>query len=303
MASKVSNARSTWTWQLTDRRLQQAEPLGVGIVNVTADSMYEGARSETPEQAIEDGRRLVEQDFDMLDVGAVAARSGPPVPEEEELAALIPALRGLSGSGVPMSADTFVPAVARQALAAGAVAINDIGGASEEMFELAAETGCGLVQMHIEGPPRADRPPRRNGDVVGQLRAWFEQRLESARAHGVAAEQIALDPGLDFDLSVDDDLELLARLEELRALERPLYVSLSRKDFLGAVLAGSWKDRAPAADREWATAGAVALAVANGADILRLHDASALQALRVAGAIAAGRAGAAATATAGGEVA
>jgi dihydropteroate synthase len=299
MASEAPTAPSTWTWQLADRLLERAEPLSVGIVNVTRDSMYEGARSGTPEQAIEDGRRLVEQGFEMLDVGAVPARSGPPVPAEEELAALVPALEVLAGSGLPVSADTFVPAVAGRALAAGAVAINDIGGGSEEMFELVAQSGCGLVLMHIEGPPRADRPPHHHADVVGRLREWFEQRLESALARGVAAEQIALDPGFDFDLSVQDDLELLARLEELRALQRPLYVSLSRKDFLGAVLAGSWEDRAPAGEREWATAAAVALAVANGADILRLHDASALQALRVAGAIVAGRGGAAVTATPG----
>jgi len=101
----------------------------------------------------------------------------------------------------------------------------------------------------------------------------------------VEEEQIALDPGLDFDLSVADDLEVLRRLGELKELGRPLYVSFSRKDFLGAVLAGSWEDRVPASEREWATAAAVALAVTAGADVLRLHDASALQAMKIAAAI------------------
>jgi dihydropteroate synthase len=277
-------------WRLADRTLELERPLGVGIVNVTADSMFEGARSETPERAIEDGERLAAEGFDMLDVGAVAARSGPPVPGEEEAARLVPAIEGIAaGAELPISADTFSPEVARRALDAGAVAINDIGGGSGEMFELAAHSGCGLVLMHIEGPPRQDRERRGYDDPVDRLRAWFGDRIEAALGRGVAAEQIAVDPGLDFDLSVPDDLEVLRRLRELSELGRPLYVSLSRKDFLGAVLAGSWEDRAPASEREWATSAAVSLAVRGGADVLRLHDASALQAMRIAAAIEAPR--------------
>ena len=287
MAPDVS-APATWSWRLSGREVRRSEPLAVGIVNVTGDSMYEGARSVTPERAVEDGRRLAAQGFDMLDVGAVAARSGPPVPVEGEAAALVPAVAGLAETGLPVSADTFAPEVARRALDAGAVAINDIGGGSAEMFELAAATGCGLVLMHIEGPPRTDRPPQTYDDVIEHLVEWFSERVETAGAHGVDPEQIALDPGLDFDLSLQDDLRVLAGLGQLRALGRPLYVSLSRKDFLGAVLAGSWENRAPASEREWATAAAVALAVAGGAEILRLHDASALQAMRVAGRVGVG---------------
>ncbi len=173
--------------------------------------------------------------------------------------------------------------MARRALAAGADAVNDISGGSEEMFELVARAGCGYVLMHIEGPPRVDRPWREYGDVVDHLRAWFEGRVELARELGVAEEQIAIDPGLDFDLSPDQDLEILRRLGELRSLGLPLYVSLSRKDFIGAVLAGSWEGRLPAGEREWGTVAAVALAVREGADILRIHDRSSLQAMRVAG--------------------
>ena len=169
------------------------------------------------------------------------------------------------------------------------MAINDIAGGSEAMLELAAETGCGLVVMQIEGPPREDREPPRYDDPVDHLKGWFTARLEAAARRGVDEEQIALDPGLDFDLSVDDDLEILRRLGELKELGRPLYVSLSRKDFLGAVLAGSWEERLPPSDREWATAAAVALAVTAGADVLRLHDASALQAMQIAAAIDAPR--------------
>jgi dihydropteroate synthase len=291
-------------WRLADRTLDLAQPLAAGIVNVTVDSMFEGARSGTPEQAVVDGRALAEAGFDMLDLGAVAARSGPPVAAEDEAAALVPAVEGLAGTGVrtgvsqghtsanalpetgvPISADTFSVEVARQALAAGAGAVNDISGGSEEMFELVAATGCGYVLMHIEGPPRVDRPWREYGDVVDHLRAWFEGRVELARGLGVAEEQIAIDPGLDFDLSPEQDLEILRRLGELRSLGLPLYVSLSRKDFIGAALAGSWEERRPPAEREWGTVAAVALAVRGGADILRIHDRSSLQAVRVAGRI------------------
>jgi dihydropteroate synthase len=188
--------------------------------------------------------------------------------------------------GVPISADTFSVEVARRALDAGAVCVNDISGGSEEMFGLVAESGCGYVLMHIEGPPRVDRPWREYGDVVDHLKAWFEGRVELARGLGVGVDQIAIDPGLDFDLSPEQDLEILRRLGELRALGLPLYVSLSRKDFIGAVLGGSWEGRLPPAEREWGTVAAVALAVSEGADVLRIHDRSSLQAMRVAGRIA-----------------
>jgi dihydropteroate synthase len=274
-------------WKLSDRELDLSEPRAAGIVNVTSDSMWEGSRSDSPEQAVQDGLALADAGFDMLDVGAVAARSGPPVPPEQEAAALVPALRGLAQAGLPISADTFSPEVARMALEAGAVAINDIGGGSPKMFALVASSGCGYVLMHVEGPPREDRPAEEHGDVVAHLLEWFGGRLRQAEDAGVDPSQVVIDPGLDFDLTTEQDLEILRRLEELHQLGRPLYVSLSRKDFIGAVLAGSWEGRLPAADREWGTAAATTLAVAAGAQILRLHDFSSLQALRVAGRIAA----------------
>jgi dihydropteroate synthase len=273
------------SWRLRDRALSLERPLAAGIVNVTEDSMFEGARSGTAEQAVADGLALVEAGFDLLDVGAVAARSGPPVTAADEAAALVPAIEGLAGCGVPVSADTFSAEVAEAALGAGAAAINDISGGSEEMFELAASTGCGYVLMHIEGPPRVDRAAPDYGDVVDHLRSWFRGRVELAVGLGMSEEQIAIDPGLDFDLTTDQDLEVLRRLGELRELGLPLYVSLSRKDFIGAVLAGSWEERLPAGEREWGTVAAAALAVRAGADVLRVHDRTTLQAVRVAGAI------------------
>ncbi len=273
------------TWRLSDRVIDLEPPVAAGIVNVTGDSMFAGARSVTPERAVEDGRALAAAGFDMLDVGAVAARSGPPVAAEDEIAALVPAIEGLAATGLPVSADTHSAPVARAALAAGAGAVNDIGGGGEEIFELVAESGCGYVLMHIEGPPRVERPRPVYEDVVDHLKRWFAERIEAALARGVGADQIVIDPGLDFDLAPADNLEILRRLHELHDLGRPLYVSLSRKDFIGAVLGGSWEERLPAAEREWGTVAAVSLAVAAGAQVLRIHDHSALQAVRVAGAI------------------
>ncbi len=189
---------------------------------------------------------------------------------------------------MPVSADTFSPEVAAAAAEAGAAAINDIGGGGPEMLAAVGGTDCGYVLMHIEGPPRAEREPPRYDDPVEHLKSWFSARIEAAMGAGIDERRIAIDPGFDFDLSVADGLEVLRRLGELHSLGRPLFVSLSRKDFLGAVLAGSWEERVGAEEREWATCAAASLAVASGAQVLRLHDRSALDAVRVAGRIAHG---------------
>lgn len=290
--SSTGAAQRQVLWRLRDHVLGFPRPLAVGIVNVTADSFFEGARSGSPRIAIRDGLRMTREGFDLLDVGAVPAAAGPPVPVAAEAERLIPAVEGLTRERrVPVMVDTFAPQVARLALDAGAAAINDTGGGRDPaMLELVAESGCGLVIMHIEGPPREHRDPSPYADPVEHLKRWFGERIAEARAHGVRGDQIVLDPGFDFDLTVDDDVEVLARLDELRELGRPLFVALSRKDFLGALLAGSWERRVRAADREWATAAAAALAVASGAEMLRLHDRSALDAIRVAHRVSARRA-------------
>lgn len=281
----------TWRLSGTVLELDPARPLGAGIVNVTTDSMFEGARSGTPAQAVADGIRLADAGFDLIDVGAVPARAGDPVEAGEEAGRLVPAVEGLvARAGVPVTADTFNPEVARRVVAAGAAAINDIGGGEDSMLEAVAEVGCGYVLMHIEGPPRRDRAAPAYPDVVARLLEFFNRRIARAVELGVAEEAIAIDPGMDFDLSTDHALEILRRLPELHALGRPIFMSLSRKDFIGAVVAGSWEQRVGASERGAGTLAAAALAVAGGAEIHRLHDVEALDAIRVAGAIAHGAA-------------
>ena len=275
------------TWRIADRTLDFGPPLAAGIVNVTDDSFFAGARSGTPERAIADGLALVETGFDLLDVGAVAARSGPAVDAADEAARLVPAVEGLvARAGVPVLADTFSPEVASAALDAGAAAINDIGGGADR--DAGADRRARLrLRAHAHRGPAAGRPRAapHYDDVVAHVRRVVRGRIERAAELGIDPERIALDPGLDFDLSADDDLELLRRLGELRELGRPLFVALSRKDFLGAIAAGSWERRLDAAERLPATLAATALAVAEGAEMLRLHDAEALDAMRTAAAI------------------
>ncbi len=274
------------SWRLADRSLDLAQPLAAGIVNVTVDSMFEGARSGTPEQAIADGLALVEAGFEMLDVGAVAAKSGPPVPAEVEAAALVPAIEGLVGAGVPISADTF----SVRGGAGGACRrcrrrqrhLRRLGGDVRARRRGAVRLRADAHRGAAAGRPAGARVRRRGRVPGGVVRGGVER----ARGLGVTEEQIAIDPGLDFDLNTEQDLEILRRLPELLELGLPLYVSLSRKDFIGAVLAGSWEERLPAGEREWGTVAAVALAVRGGADVLRIHDRSSLQAMRVAGRVA-----------------
>ena len=273
-------------WSLAGLDLDLSQPLAAGIVNVTTDSMFEGARSGTPERAVADGLALVEAGFDMLDVGAVAARSGPPVAAEEEAAALVPAIEGLAGAGVPISADTFSVEVARRALAAGAAAVNDISGGSDEMFELVAASGCGYVLMHIEGPPRVDRAAPDYDDVVDHLRAWFGGRVERALAALASARSRSRSTPASTSTSAPRRTWRSCAGSASSASSGCRSTSRSRARTSSARSSPApGRSRLPAAEREWGTVAAVALAVRAGADILRIHDRSALQAIRVAAAI------------------
>jgi dihydropteroate synthase len=246
----------------------------MGVVNVTPDSFSDGGLFLDPERAIEHGRALVAEGADVLDVGGESTRPGAAaVPEDEELARVLPVIEGLAEAGASISIDTSKLAVADAALAAGASIVNDITAlrAAPEIGALCAERGVELVLMHMQGSPRTMQEDPTYDDVVGDVKAFLAERMQFALAEGVAEEQIWLDPGIGFGKTVDHNLELLRRFAELTELGRPLVVGTSRKTFIGK-LTGAEVD-----ERLGGTVASCALALAGGARMLRVHDVRAVR--------------------------
>lgn len=258
--------------------------LVMGIVNVTPDSFSDGGRFLAAQDAIAHGRRLAEEGADILDIGGESTRPGAaPVPEAEELRRVIPVLEGLAGLGVPLSIDTRKPGVARAALEAGAAIVNDVEALrAPGMAEACAEARCGVVMMHMRGqPPDMQRGPEYR-DVVAEVHEFLGERIAFALKAGIAREALCVDPGIGFGKSAEHNVALLRGLGELRGLGQPVLVGLSRKSFLGALAGVEAPDQ-----RLPAGLAATALAIANGADIVRTHDVRAtVEAARVADAIA-----------------
>jgi dihydropteroate synthase len=252
----------------------------MGIVNVTPDSFSDGGRFLDPERAVEHGRRLAEDGADVLDVGGESTRPGArAVTVEEELARVGPVLAGLDGVDAEISIDTSKAAVAEAALDAGAGIVNDVTALRAEpaLAGLCAERRCGVVLMHMRGTPRTMQENPTYDDVVDDVRAFLAARIELVVGEGVDEEAIWVDPGIGFGKTVRHNLELLARLAELRELGRPVVVGTSRKRFIGSLTGRDVDDR---------LGGGVAsnvLALAHGADVLRVHDvAETRDAVRVA---------------------
>lgn len=255
----------------------------MGVVNVTPDSFSDGGLYLDPEAAISRGRRLAAEGAEIVDVGGESTRPGAEeVPLEAELARTEPVVRGLAAAGIEVSIDTSKLAVANAALDAGAAIVNDITAlrSDPEIASLCAERGAILILMHMQGTPRTMQENPTYEDVVNDVKAFLCERLECAVTAGVAEERVWLDPGIGFGKTLEHNLELLRRLEELRALGRPLVVGTSRKSFIGKI-DGSDVDR-----RLGGTISSSLLAAARGADVVRVHDvAEVRQALRVAAAI------------------
>lgn len=245
-------------------------PLLVGILNVTPDSFSDGGQFRSDDEAVAHALRMVEAGAAMLDIGAESSRPGAiSVTEEEETARLMPVLEKIARHcRVPISIDTTKAGVARRAIEVGASLINDISALRFDpaMGKLAAETGAGLVLMHMPGTPQTMQQQASYADVVHEVAAYLTERMAAAEAIGVKSEQIVLDPGFGFGKLVPHNLALLDRLPELCDLGRPLFVGLSRKSFIGQVTGR------PVNEREFGTAAAVALAVERGASLLRVHD-------------------------------
>ncbi|MDQ3973766.1 MAG: dihydropteroate synthase [Actinomycetota bacterium] len=247
-------------------------PLVMGVVNVTPDSFSDGGLvfpRDHPDTAVGHARRLVAAGADVLDVGGESTRPGAePVDVDEELRRVLPVLERLRDSPAPRSIDTMKSAVAKAAVAAGATIVNDVSGARDpELLDVVAASGAGYVLMHTRGRARDMQSLAVYDDVVAEVHEFLAAGLERCTAAGIVAEQVVVDPGLGFAKTADHNLQLLRALRQLRGLGRPVLAGASRKSFIGAVL-----DAPDPSDRLEGSLACAALAAAQGAAVLRVHD-------------------------------
>jgi dihydropteroate synthase len=257
-----------------------ARPLLMGIVNATPDSFSDsGDHPDLEARAAE----LLEAGADLIDVGGESASGHhPAVTAEEEIERVVGLIERIAALGPPVSVDTYKPAVAEAAIAAGAVLVNDVSGLRDPaLADVCARTGAGLVVMHTRVPPKGTLlDPGRYDDVAADVAGFLRERMAVAIAHGVDPEQLLLDPGPDFAKTPAQTVTVLRRLDELHALGRPVLLAISNKDFVGA-LTGR-----PPRERLAGTLAAVAHGVEMGAHVLRVHDvAAAADFLRVRAAL------------------
>ena len=251
----------------------------VGIVNVTDDSFFDGGHHATPDTAVAHALQLVEEGAAMIDIGGESTRPGfIEISAEVESARVVPVIAALlSKTKVPLSIDTYKSEVARAALAAGAQVLNDIHGFQGDpvLPRLAAEAGCAVILMHNEASFKTA-----SGDTITKMRAFFERSLVIATQAGVTREKVVLDPGIGFGKTYEQNLELLARLGELRVLGLPLLLGASRKSVIGNTLS------LPPEERLEGTLATTALAIRQGVEFIRVHDVRAnLRAARMTSAI------------------
>ncbi|MGI6253508.1 MAG: dihydropteroate synthase [Aminivibrio sp.] len=267
-------AKTSWTFEFAGGR---SLPLGkntavMGILNLTADSFYEGSRVSGEEELLKRALAMVEGGAAVLDVGAESTRPGSEsLPEEEELARLIPAIRLLRKEfpGVIISADTWKGAVARQAMDAGADIINDISGLAfdPDLAGAVAGSGAALVLSHIQGTPRDMQQNPTYEDTVRDILRYFDERLRHAEEAGIDRERIIIDPGIGFGKSYGDNLRILNGLEAFQIFGRPLLVGHSRKAFIGRALGLNTPE-----DRLEGTLALTAMCAMKGASMVRVHD-------------------------------
>jgi dihydropteroate synthase len=245
----------------------------MGIVNVTPDSFSDGGEWFERSAAIEHGRRLVAEGASILDVGGESTRPyADPVTVEEELERVVPVVEALTATGAQLSIDTMKAPVARAAVAAGATFVNDVTGFRHdpEMAGLVADRGCDCCVMHMLGDPQTMQEDPRYDDVVSEVKAFLEERVAFAVAAGVAEARIAVDPGIGFGKTVEHNLELLRRLDEIAALGFPVVFGTSRKGFLGRLTG-----REDPHERVFGTVATNVLALERGASVFRVHDVAA----------------------------
>ncbi|MFF1416658.1 dihydropteroate synthase [Streptomyces sp. NPDC058280] len=261
----------------------------MGVINVTPDSFSDGGRWFDTTSAVKRGLDLVTAGADLVDVGGESTRPGASrVDEDEELRRVVPVVRGLAAEGVTVSVDTMRASVAEQAVAAGAVLVNDVSGglADPAMVPTVAAARVPFVVMHWRGFSQEMNSRAVYTDVVAEVVAELRERMEAVIAGGIAPDRLVIDPGLGFAKQAEHDLKLLAHLAELRALGRPLLVAASRKRFLGHVLSKGDGPPPPARERDAASAAVSAIAAHQGAWAVRVHEVRATaDAVRVARAV------------------
>ncbi len=245
-------------------------PWLMGIVNASPDSFSDGGRYADLEAQVQLARELLAAGADIVDVGGESASTGrAPVEVRKEIALVVPLIERLTGElGALVSIDTYKPAVARAAVAAGARIVNDVSGLRDpELADVCAESGAALVLMHTLAAPRERlQDAGLYDDIAGEVSAFLSARIELAVSRGVAREQLLLDPGPDFAKTPAQTIRLLAEVGRLHELGRPLLMAISRKDFIGALT-----ERAPR-ERLAGTLAALAHGVQHGAHVFRVHD-------------------------------
>lgn len=253
-----------------DRSISLDHPIVMGILNVTPDSFSDGGLWLDPSAAVAHGREMAAEGAAIIDVGGESTRpDATPVPEEEEIKRVIPVIEALATDpGIPISIDTRKPSVARQAIDAGASIVNDTSGEETDgsMTEVIVATGAGVVLMHSRGTPATMRSLTEYSDVVADVARFLASWAVDLEAAGVPQESIVLDPGFGFAKTLEQNLALLERLDEILDLGYPVLVGTSRKSFIGAVL------DLPEDERLEGTAATVTWAVSEGAHIMRVHD-------------------------------
>jgi dihydropteroate synthase len=235
----------------------------MGVLNITPDSFSDGGRFFEWTRAVEQGKRLAEEGADILDVGGESTRPGSrPVPEEEELRRVIPVIEALRPKiSIPISIDTRKAAVAERALQSGAEMVNDVSALrfDEGMAEVVSRRKVPVVLMHLRGQPETMQADTHYDDLIGEIRGFFRERIDYAVSRGISRDRIILDPGIGFGKSMEE-------LRSFRVLGQPLMIGTSRKAFLGRIL------DLPPEEREEGSLATVAVAIQNGANIVRVHE-------------------------------
>lgn len=243
----------------------------MGILNVTPDSFSDGGVHFDSDVAVEAGLRMVAEGADLIDIGGESTRpNAEPVAIHEELRRVLPVIEQLSSAGVAVSIDTMKPEVAKEALRAGAVVVNDVTAlGSPGMAEIVAGAGCIVCLMHMKGTPQTMQVDPQYDDVVAEVRSYLISRAEFAESAGVRQDRIWIDPGIGFGKTVGHNLSLLKGLNQLTETSYPVLIGVSRKSFLGKL---SGAEVLPVGERIEASLAAQSLAQAAGAKIIRVHD-------------------------------